>query len=141
MDRKIIWKFNIIDLIIIAILALSLTALLYRLAWGGGENQEFEITYVCDEASLDLLRDIRSGSLCADGDLGTDLGSVSGCLFEPLPDSSDKGKATIKAVVEGEKSEHGTTIDDVSYLKGKDLNLIIDDAVFKVYIANIIAVE
>lgn len=140
MDRKIIWKFNIIDLIIIAVLALSLTALLYRLTWGG-EEQVFEITYVCDEASLELLRDIRSGSLCADGDLGTELGKVSGCQAEPLTEESDKGRATIKAIVEGEKSEHGTTINDIVYLKGKDLNLIIDDAVFKVYISNIIAVE
>ena len=141
MDRKIIWKFNIIDLIIIAVLVLSMTALLYRLTWGGSDEQAFEITYICDEASLDLLRDVRSGALCADGDLGTELGKVSGCQTEPLTDNSDKGRATIRSIVEGEKSKHGTTIDDIVYLKGKDLNLIIDDTVFKVYISNIIAVE
>ncbi len=142
MNKKIIWKLNIIDLLIITLLLISLTALVYRLTWGsGGDEQIFEITYICDEASIELLRDIRSGDECSDWDLGTELGRITGASSEALPDAPDKGRAYIKTSVEGVKSSHGTTIGDSVYLKGKNLNLIVGDSVFEVYISNIIAVE
>ena len=144
MNKKIIWKFNIIDLLIIAVLLVSLTALVYRVTWGRSEGEQtFALTFECDEAPLALLRDVRSGEECSDGDAGTDLGEVEGIFFEPLEEGSDKGRATINTVAEGSKPEnnHGVTIEDTIYLRGKPIDLVIGDTVFKVYISGIKAVK
>ena len=78
-----------------------------------------------------------------DGDAGTDLGEVEGIFFEPLEEGSDKGRATINTVAEGSKPEnnHGVTIEDTIYLRGKPIDLVIGDTVFKVYISGIKAVK
>lgn len=137
MEKKLIWKFNIIDLLIIAIVALSLIALIYKLTWGSGEEKgSFEFTYVCSEAPAELLYSVKRGDICIDGDSGSSLGKISDVRAEILPDSPDKGKAVFKASAKGAKTEHGITINDNIYLKGKTLNLIIGDSVFEVYISD-----
>lgn len=138
MNRKLIWKFNIIDLLIIAILLLSLLALVYRAVSGSGEEKrDYTLTYICEEAPLNLLREIELGSLSIDGELGTELGEITAINITPYPESDTKGSAAIATVVKGAKGEHGINIGDGVYLKGKTLNLIINDSLFEVYIKNI----
>lgn len=138
MNRKLIWKFNIIDLLIIGILLLGVAALIYRAVIGGSEGRDdFEITYVCSAAPTELLYEVHDGMLCVDGDSGAELGSVSEVNVEEQTSGSGEGRGTIKTLVSGSKTEHGITVDDTAYLRGKTLNLIVDDLVFEVYISNI----
>ncbi len=138
MNKKIIWKLNIIDLIIIAIVLLSLFALGYRMIAGGDEEKRaFTLTYVCEEAPIELLRDINVGAQCADGDLGTELGFVSGIHVDPHLNDGNKGSCTVSVSAEGYDAAHGVSIGDTVYLRGKNMNLIIDNSVFEVYIKDI----
>ena len=138
MNRKLLWKFNIIDLLIMAIILLGLFALLYRMVSGAVEQERnYTITYICEDAPLGLLYSIDVGDLCADGELGTALGTVRHINAEADPDGGTRGRATIITTVEGFKAEHGVSIGDTIYLKGKTIELIIADSIFDVYIANI----
>lgn len=138
MDKKIIWKFNLIDLIIIALVILSIIALVYKLFLGSNNNiQNFEIICVCDEAPTELLYGISTGSECIDGTSGVELGKVVRSDIEPLGENSDKSKGIISLIVEGTKNKHGISIGDTIYLKGSNFSLIIDDSVFDVYIYDI----
>ena len=49
LSKKIIWKFNIIDLLLIFIIVLSIAALIYKSAWGkkNSEYRTYTVTYVC----------------------------------------------------------------------------------------------
>lgn len=138
MNKKLLWKFNIIDLLIMAIILLGLIALVYRMVAGAGEDERtYTITYICEDAPLGLLYSIADGDLCVDGELGTSLGSVRHINAEINPHNDRRGRATITTTVDGFKAEHGVNIADTIYLKGKILNLIVGDSVFEVYIANI----
>lgn len=137
MNRKIIWKFNIIDLLIMAIVLLSIFALFYRMVAGGGEDERiYTITYMCEEAPLELLYNIRGNDSCAGGDARTELGTVTGISITEIADSP-YGSAEIRSEVEAFKSDHGIIIDDNVYLKGMPLSLIVGDSIFNVYIKNI----
>ncbi len=138
MNKKLLWKFNIIDLLIMAIILLGLIALVYRMVAGAGEDERtYTITYICEDAPLGLLYSIDDGDLCVDSELGTNLGSVRHVNTEVNPDMESRGRATITTTVDGFKAEHGISIEDTIYLKGKILNLIVADSIFEVYIANI----
>ena len=50
---------------------------------------------------------------------------------------TDGGATKFTSRVAGEKTEHGIKVGDVLYLKGKEFNLIIGDAIFAVYVSNI----
>lgn len=137
MNRKLIWKFNIIDLTIIAIVLLSLFALVYRMVSGSGEEKRsYTLTYICEDAPTALLYEIQRGEACADGDTSTELGTVTDVSVYGNPEDS-RGNAAIRAEVEGYKTDHGVTVSDTVYLKGMHLNLIIGDSVFEAYIGNI----
>ena len=137
MNRKLIWKFNIIDLIIIAIVLLSLFALVYRMVSGNGEEKRgYTFTYICEDAPTALLYEIQNGEVCADGDTSTELGTVTEVSVFANPEDS-RSSATIRAEVEGYKTDHGVTVSDTIYLKGMPLNLIIGDSVFEVYVGNL----
>lgn len=138
MDRRLIWKFNIIDLLIIAVVLLSIFALVYR-AVAGNDNQEapYTISYICDNAPYSLLGGIEAGDLCADGETGASLGEVISVTPEATTADGLKGKAEISVTVDAYKEEHGIVIEDTLYLKGKEMQLIVDDAIFNVYISDI----
>lgn len=138
MNKKLIWKFNIIDLLIIGIVLLSLFALFYRMISGSdADERDYTLTYICEDAPLTLLYDIKSGEECADADLGTDLGIITAVNAEANPEDDDRGRAAIAAEVTGFETDHGVTIGDSVYLKGKTVNLIVGDSVFEVYIKDI----
>ncbi|MEG2380261.1 MAG: hypothetical protein RSB38_01035 [Oscillospiraceae bacterium] len=134
MNRKIIWKFNIIDLILLAILTLSVLGLVYKATLGNdkSETQTFTINYTCKAYDADLLSSLNSGDSCLDGDTGTELGKLSNVEMDSINQT-----AMFSTIVEGSKSEHGITIKKTPYLKGKRLNLIVGDCVFEVYIKEI----
>lgn len=139
MQKKIIWKLNIVDLLLIVILGLSVLGLVYKFTFGQTEEnlQAFTFTYVCEESPLEVLRSAEEGEGCADGDYGTSLGSLQSAQIEALADRPDAGRAVFVTQVDGEKAEHGVTVGDVLYLKGKRFNLMIGDAMFNVYISDI----
>lgn len=138
MGKKIFWKFNIIDLLLIALLILSISALIYKMTWGSKNKEaQFNITYICEDAPLELLYGIKTGDKCADSDKGVELGTVSGCSVSPNPDNNGKGKVEIFTTVIGIRAEHGLSINNNMYLRGKSFPLIIGDSVFNVYISDI----
>lgn len=138
MDKKIIWKFNLIDLIIIALVILSLIALVYKIVQGSNNDIKiFEVVCVCDEAPNDLLYGISSDSECIDGASGTELGKVVSSEVQSIDETSDKSKGIITLSVEGIKNDHGISVRDTVYLKGSNFSLIVGDSVFDVYINDI----
>ena len=137
MNRKLIWKFNIIDLIIIAIVLLSLFALVYRMISGNGEEKRsYTLTYICEYSPTNLLYEIQNGEACADGDTSTKLGAVTEVSFSDNSEDN-RSSAAIRAEVEGYKTDHGITVGETVYLKGMPINLIVGDSVFEVYIGDI----
>ena len=157
MERKIIWKLNIVDLLILAIVAVSIIALIYKTTWGNrnSDTQRFTFTYVCQSSPMEVLQGVYSGDPCVDGDYGESLGVLIQADIFPVasvPGDSDEnaahpgpvgqaeantGRATFTVLAEGKKGEHGVTVGDVLYLKGKSFNLIVGDSIFSVYIADI----
>lgn len=138
MDKKIIWKLNLIDLIIIALIILSIFALAYKVFWDSGNDvQNFEMICVCEEAPSELLYAIPAGSICINSVSGTDIGKIVKTDIETVEENSDKAKAVISILVDGTKNDHGISIDDTVYLKGSEFSIIIEDSIFDVYISDI----
>lgn len=136
MLKRILGKFNIIDFLLMALVIVSLAALLYRILPGGaGDDMDFEITYICDGTPAQLTAAINQGSKCADGDTGEDLGKVLD--FHGEPADGDMAKFTLRTLTKGSENDHGVVIGNTPYLKGKKMNLIVDDTVFEVYISDI----
>lgn len=138
MDKKIIWKFNIIDIILIALIIMSIVALVYKtVKTSGGKEESFTFTCVCEDTPLELLYNIKSGDICVDGEKGSELGVVSAVSVMPNAENNGKGRAEIRTIVEGTREKHGIYVNDNVYLRGKTFSLIIGDSVFYVYISNI----
>ena len=75
--KSAVKKFNIIDILLIALIFLSLISLLYKLTWGSSEKyQSYEFVYICDSAPSELADSVSAKSKCADGDTGENLGEV-----------------------------------------------------------------
>ena len=139
MEKKILWKFNIIDLILIGVIIIGLIALIYNITWGGGDNDDepFLFTYVCRLAPNEALEGISQGDLCMDGDYGNSLGKLTDISCSEIKDDTQNQQAVFVSALTGIKTEHGVTIDDVLYLKGKEFNLVVGDSVFSVYLSDI----
>lgn len=87
LQKKIIWKLNIIDLLIITIILLSILALIYKSVSGSGdesEYREYRLTYVCESAPIRLFDTIENGSLCIDGGTGDEVGELAGFEVTPI---------------------------------------------------------
>ncbi len=139
MQRRIIWKFNIIDIILIVVLCISLLCLIYKFTFGreNDDKQSFLFTYICEESPTVVLKSINAGETCGDGDYGTSLGDLKSVVIKTDEKASETGSAEFVSEVSGEKAEHGVTIGDVLYLKGKRFNLMVGDSMFNVYISEI----
>ena len=138
MHKKIFWKFNIIDIALMVIIGLSVLALVYKATFGNDNDQlqSYSITYVCEASPVEVLDSVAPGESCVDGDYGTELGALQSVSVDK-GDGGKTGKAVFVSQVDGEGSEHGVTVGDVRYLKGKRFNLIVGDAIFNVYISDI----
>lgn len=138
MDRKLFWKFNIIDLILIALVMFSLLALVYKITIGNGEGEKsYEFICVCESGVYDLLNGINEGEVCADADLGTELGTVAWKNVEQNQSIPEKARGAIGVSVTAKGMEHGVNIGDSLYLKGQKIQLIVGDSVFDTYISDI----
>ena len=136
MLKRILKSFNIIDFLLMALGIIRLSALLYRILPGGtGDDADFEITYICDGAPVQLTSSIKNGSRCADGDTGEDLGEVTDFYCET--GDGDMTRFTLRTLTRASEGDHGVFIGNTPYLKGKKMNLIVDDTVFEVYISDI----
>ena len=136
MLKRMLQRFNIIDFLLMALVIISLAALLYRILPGGaGDDTDFEITYICDGAPAPLISSIRNGAQCADGNTGEDLGEVTDFYGET--GEGDIMKFTLRTLTKASEGDHGVVIGNTPYLKGKKMNLIVDDTVFEVYISDI----
>lgn len=136
MLKRILKSFNIIDFLLMALVIISLSALLYRILPGGtGDDADFEITYICDGAPVQLTSSIKNGAQCADGDTGEDLGEVTDFYCET--GDGDMTRFTLRTLTRASEGDHGVFIGNTPYLKGKKMNLIVDDTVFEVYISDI----
>lgn len=142
MERKIFWKLNLIDLILIAVVALSLFALIYKLTWGNNEEQNaYLFTFVCDSAPVEVYHGIETGTPCSDGDAGTALGNLTQLTLLDIPDDTNRKQGIFMLGLNGIQGEHGVTVEDVLYLKGKRLSLIAGDSVFSVYLSDMQRLE
>ncbi len=137
MDKKIFWKFNIIDLIIIAAVVLALIALIYKMSGApDGDKKAYEFTYICENAPQELFMGIEEGEACADGATGAKLGTVLYRQAE-LSENGEKAKGIICFKAEGIKITHGINIEENVYLNGSRLNLVVGDSIFDGYISDI----
>ena len=143
MERKIFWKFNIIDLILIGIIAVSLFALLYKVTWGKEKDrtETYQFTYTCQSAPSETFTGITPGLVCSDGDYGSSLGKLADVNASGIEGDDRNWQATFTAKVEGRKGEHGVTVGDVLYLKGKSFSLVVGDSMFAVYLSDIQPLE
>ncbi len=98
LQKKIIWKLNIIDLLLIVIILLSILALIYKSVSGSGdesEYREYTLSYVCESAPIRLFDTINQGELCIDGATGDEVGELTDFevtpIFEyvPLPETPE----------------------------------------------------
>lgn len=143
MERKLLWKFNIIDLILIAAIVLGLIALVYKLTWGqpSDETEAYLFTYVCDSAPAEVYQDIQPGALCSDAEMGHSLGKLTNLILSDIPDNDKCKQGIFITALNGKPGEHGVLVEDVTYLKGKTLRLVVDDSVFSVYLSDIQTVK
>ena len=126
--KSAVKKFNIIDILLIALIFLSLISLLYKLTWGSSEKyQSYEFVYICDSAPSELADSVSAKSKCADGDTGENLGEVISADIYGIDGTPDRSRIQIRV------KTNGNTV----YLKGKKLNLIVGDTVFETYISEI----
>ncbi len=139
MGKKLIWKFNIIDLILIGLLLVSLIALTYKLIWGRDSNnaEPYYITCICNESPGEILNGVGSGMPCSDGDYGTGIGNLLSLSVSDIQDNPQAKRGVFVVEAEASREEHGIKVGDVLYLKGKEFNLIIGDSVFAVYLSDI----
>lgn len=86
LSKKIIWKLNVIDLLIILIIIFSISALIYKATWGTGdaEYRDYKISFVCENVPISLVEDMETGLKCADGDSGTELGDLIELDYVPV---------------------------------------------------------
>ncbi len=143
MGRKIFWKFNIIDLLLIGILAVSIFALLYKITWGSkaDETENYLFTYVCQSTPKETLSGIVQGMACTDGDYATELGALTAMHEDAIDGDAEKCRVTFSSCLKGKKNTHGVTVNEVLYLKGKNFNLVIGDSIFSVYLSDIRPLE
>lgn len=143
MERKLLWKFNIIDLILIGVILLSLITLLYKLTWGqsADESEAYLFTYVCESAPAEVYQGISSGALCSDGEMGHSLGKLTNLILADIPDDDTHKQGIFITTLNGKAGEHGVVVEDVTYLKGKELQLVVDNSVFSVYVSDIQSVK
>lgn len=138
MEKRLLWKFNLIDLILIALVLFSLAALVYKITIGNNDgDRSYEFVYVCEGAPADLLYAVGEGEKCVDADAGTELGTVSRVNVEEIQATPSKAKATIATRVKGTALEHGVNVGYSLYLKGQKIQLIVGGSVFEVYISDI----
>lgn len=143
MERKLLWKFNIIDLILIAVVGLGLIALVYKLTWGqsSDETEAYLFTYVCESAPAEVYQGIQSGALCSDAEAGHSLGKLTNLILSDIPEDAKCKQGIFITALNGKPAEHGVLVEEVTYLKGKTLQLVVDDSVFSVYLSDIQTVE
>ena len=89
LSKKIIWKLNIIDILLLAIIILSVAALIYKSAWGRGNNkyETYTITYVCESSPIDLLNKVEYGDICIDGSYGNEIGVLDNINLTPITEN------------------------------------------------------
>ena len=127
MEKKLIWKFNIIDLLIIGIIILGIIALVFRTVSGKDNGRiEFMFLCVCEQESRSLLSVIQPGQNCADNSTGADIGTVS----EVCPDS-------VVIRVRGRASEYGISVRNTRYFKGQSVEIITGNILLNTRIAQI----
>ena len=142
MERKIFWKLNIIDIILIAVVVLSLFALVYKLTRDNNDDpSSYLFTFVCDSAPAEVYDGIETGTPCSDGDAGVGLGNLTGLTLSDIADDASHKQGVFTVGLNGIQGEHGVTVEDVLYLKGKCLNLIAGDSVFSVYLSDMQVLE
>lgn len=90
LQKKIVWKLNIIDLLLLTIILLSLIALIYKSVWGKqtAEYKPYSMTFVCESTPIELLDKVNSDETCIDGLLGAELGVVTSINSTPIFDNS-----------------------------------------------------
>lgn len=165
LQKKIIWKLNIIDLLLIIIILLSVAALIYKSVSSSNDNdyRVYNISYVCESAPIGLFDTIHTGELCIDGGTGEEVGELSDFettpIIEYLPyataqsdDDRDeterdnrrrptptpeptRARAVFTTEVEAAQAEHGIRINRNVYLIGQSMQLVIGNTVFDVYIS------
>lgn len=151
LSKKIIWKLNIIDLLLLAVILLSICALIYKATWGGSDDEHriYEVSYVCENVPIEILNGLTEGMECSDYASGSDLGVFKRVEYEPISDKAinrevsaspvpteqpTHARAVITTEADGVKAEHGVKIDGTVLLKALKLDLIVGDTVLNVYV-------
>lgn len=100
LSKKIVWKLNIIDLLLLAVIALSICALIYKATWGDdSERRDYEISYVCESVPIEILDGLTEGMECSDYAGGADLGvfkRVDYTVLEDIENTTPTPKPTSK---------------------------------------------
>ena len=112
LQKKIIWKLNIIDLLLIIIIALSIAALIYKSVSGGDDSEyrNYDLTFVCESAPIGLFDTIDSDRLCIDGGNGEEIGELRD--FEITPIVEYASQAAQQPTAEPDESEDENASED-----------------------------
>ena len=112
LQKKIIWKLNIIDLLLIIIIALSIAALIYKSVSGGDDSEyrNYDLTFVCESAPIGLFDTIDSDRLCIDGGTGEEIGELRD--FEITPIVEYASQAAQQPTAEPDESEDENASED-----------------------------
>lgn len=86
LSKKIVWKFNIIDILLILIVLVSIVSLIYKSTFGSSDAQlqTFYVTYVCESTPPEVVGSIKAGDGCMDGDSNISLGVLTESSSEPI---------------------------------------------------------
>ena len=112
LQKKIIWKLNIIDMLLIIIIALSIAALIYKSVSGSDDSEyrNYDLTFVCESAPVGLFDTIDTGLLCIDGGTGEEIGELRG--FETTPIAEYAPQTAVQATAEPDENEDENASED-----------------------------
>ena len=145
MAKKLFGKLNIVDILLILIIAAGIALAAYKIWFSGpsespAQEADFMITYICESYPEDILSQVSSGDICIDADFGVRLGEVQVAEIryaEHGEQQFSKAGITISAPLRAAKAENGITHNGIAYLVGKRVNLIAGDVYIPVYISDI----
>ncbi len=132
MDKKLFGKFNIIDIILFAIIIIALIAAVVRIVWnnaGDYEDAEITATFITEKVRGEVYKELYVGMELTSQSDDSVLGEVV------RVDVRGDNTLAVTVFSEGAKLNHGVEIGGTTYYIGSEVSIIAGDAVFDAYLS------